>query len=98
MYVTIVHVNVKPQYIEQFIAESTKNHLASVQEDGNMRFDCLQQASDPEQFILYEAYQSEQHAGAHKQTAHYLAWREAVAHMMAKPREGVVYNGLLPES
>jgi autoinducer 2-degrading protein len=46
--------------------------------------------------VLYEAYASAADAAAHKLTAHYLAWRDAVAAWMAAPREGVVYHGLLP--
>jgi autoinducer 2-degrading protein len=30
------------------------------------------------------------------ETAHYLAWRDAVAGMMAEPRRGEPMNGLLP--
>jgi (4S)-4-hydroxy-5-phosphonooxypentane-2,3-dione isomerase len=51
----------------------------------------------PAQFILYEAYASEEDAAAHKQTAHYLAWRDRVADWMAKPREGLRYDGLFPK-
>jgi autoinducer 2-degrading protein len=35
-------------------------------------------------------------AAAHKQTAHYLNWRDSVADMMAEPRKGVSYAGLYP--
>ena len=35
-------------------------------------------------------------AMAHKETPHYIQWRDAVAGMMARPREGVPYNGLFP--
>ena len=35
-------------------------------------------------------------AAAHKQTSHYLEWRETVADWMAEPRQGISYNGLYP--
>ena len=35
-------------------------------------------------------------AAAHKATPHYLAWRDAVADMMAEPRRGEAMNGLFP--
>ena len=35
-------------------------------------------------------------AAAHKTTAHYLAWRDAVADLMAEPRRGEPMNGLFP--
>lgn len=65
-----------------------------MQEAGNRRFDVLQSAEDPTRFVLYEAYASVADAAAHKQTAHYLAWRDAVADWMAVPRQGVPYRGL----
>ena len=61
-----------------------------------MRFDVLQDAGDDSKFVLYEAYENEQSAAAHKQTAHYLEWRETVADWMARPREGIKYTGICP--
>jgi len=56
----------------------------------------LQAPDEPTRFILYEAYASAEDAAAHKETAHYLAWRAAVAGMMAEPRRGEPMNGLFP--
>jgi len=96
MHVTLVHINVKPGNIDDFIEATRRNHEASVQEPGNRRFDVLQSADDPGLFVLYEAYASAEDAHAHKATDHYLAWREAVAGWMAEPRRGVTYSGLYP--
>ena len=96
MHVTLVHVRVRPEHLDAFIAATRANHEASVSEPGNRRFDVLQAPDDPTRFILYEAYASAADAVAHKETAHYLAWREAVAGMMAEPRRGEPMNGLLP--
>jgi autoinducer 2-degrading protein len=96
MHVTLVHVRVRPEDVEAFIAATRINHEASVNEPGNRRFDVLQAPDDPTRFILYEAYASATDAAAHKETAHYLAWRDAVAGMMAEPRRGEPMNGLLP--
>ena len=98
MHVMLVHVAVKPAHIDDFIAATRRNHEASVQESGNRRFDVLQSPDDPGQFVLYEAYATAEDARAHKQTAHYLAWRDAVADWMAEPRRGVSYTGLFPAS
>jgi autoinducer 2-degrading protein len=97
MIVTTVHVFVKPEFIEAFKEASIKNHENSIQEPGNMRFDILQAHDDESRFLLYEAYETEEAAKAHKQTAHYLEWRETVAPMMAKPREGVPYKVIAPQ-
>lgn len=96
MHVTLVHVRVKPEAIDAFIAATRANHEASIQEPGNRRFDVLQAPDDPARFILYEAYATADDAAAHKETAHYLAWRDAVAGMMAEPRRGEPMIGLFP--
>jgi len=98
MHVTLVKVSVKPDRVNEFIEASRANHEGSVREPGNRRFDILQDPGDPTRFILYEAYVSADDAAAHKQTPHYLAWRDAVAEMMAEPRQGIPYNGLFPKA
>lgn len=98
MYVTIVNVSVSAEYVDEFIAASLINHKASVREPGNRRFDVLQNAVEPTKFVLYEAYDSEADAKAHKDTDHYATWRETVAHMMAEPRRSVTYAGLTPQA
>ena len=96
MHVTLVHVRVYPESVEAFVAACRLNHEASIRESGNRRFDILQDPSDPARFILYEAYADEASARAHKETAHYLQWREQVAPMMAEPRRGEPMTGLFP--
>ena len=96
MYVTIVHVKVKPQFVDDFIRASGKNHYQSVKEAGNLRFDVLQKGEDPTEFALYEAYTDQASSAAHKETTHYLEWRETVAPWMEIPRKGISYRGLLP--
>ncbi|MCU0484429.1 MAG: antibiotic biosynthesis monooxygenase [Chloroflexi bacterium] len=98
MHVAIVHVRVLPDRVDQFLAATRANHLGSVREPGNLRFDVLQAPDDPTRFLLYEAYADEAAAAAHKETAHYLAWREAVAPLMAEPRRGEPWVGLLPSA
>lgn len=97
MHVTIVQVHVKPQHVADFIAATRANHAGSVKEPGNLRFDVLQDIEDPTRFVLYEAYASAEHAAAHKTTAHYRQWRDAVAPWMASPRASTVYKGLFLE-
>jgi (4S)-4-hydroxy-5-phosphonooxypentane-2,3-dione isomerase len=96
MVVTCVHVSVKPEHIDDFIKATRINHESSVRESENMRFDVLQDPNDPSRFILYEAYASEAGAAAHKQTPHYLTWRETVAVWMAEPRRAVSYTVVAP--
>jgi len=96
MIVTCVYVRVKPDSIQSFIKATTANCRESVKEPGNLRFDLVQRADDPCRFMIYEAYESEDAADAHKLTEHYLDWRDRVKDMMAEPREGVRYHILEP--
>ena len=96
MHVTLVQVHVKSEHINDFIEATRHNHEASIREPGNRRFDVLQAPDDPARFILYEAYAGPAEATAHKQTPHYLNWRETVADWMAEPRQGIAWHGLFP--
>ena len=96
MLVVHVHVHVKPEFVEAFRAAATENATHSVQEPGIARFDVIQQADDPTRFVLVEAYRTPEAASLHKETAHYKAWRDAVAGMMAEPRTSVRYAGVFP--
>jgi autoinducer 2-degrading protein len=97
MIVTFVHVWVKPENVDAFIEATTENHYNSIIEPGNLRFDFLRDANDMNKFVLYEAYESEEAAAAHKNTEHYLKWRETVADMMAQPRKGDKHIILCPK-
>lgn len=96
MNVTCVYVHVKHDKINEFIKASEENHLHSIKEPGNLRFDFLQDTADPSRFLIYEAYESEEAATAHKNTEHYLFWRDAVLHLMEEPRKGTKYHILFP--
>lgn len=96
MIVTLVHVEVLPENVDAFIRATIENHRESVKEPGNLRFDVLRNEAAPMRFVLYEAYESEDKAAAHKKTAHYLKWRETVAPWMAVPREGIAYTAIVP--
>ncbi|MBF0609067.1 MAG: antibiotic biosynthesis monooxygenase [Candidatus Magnetobacterium sp. LHC-1] len=96
MIVTSVTVWVKSEHVDDFIAATRANHEGSVKEPGNMRFDVLQGINDPTQFLLYEAYESEEAAAEHKNTAHYKTWRDTVEPWMAKPRQGVPHRVVSP--
>ncbi len=98
MHVTLVHVRVLPDRVDEFARATRANHESSIREPGNVRFDVLQAPDDPTRFILYEAFADAHAAAAHKETDHYRAWREAVAPMMAEPRRGEPYVGLFPEA
>jgi autoinducer 2-degrading protein len=97
MFVVCIHVHVKPENREEFITASLQNARQTIQEPGNLRFDVVQQVDDPNRFVLYEVYRDEAGMAAHKETAHYAQWRDAVAPWMAEPRRGVKHVSRFPE-
>ncbi len=98
MLIIHVHIHVKPESVEAFSRATVENACASVQEPGIARFDVVQQQDDATRFVLTEIYRDAEAAAAHKQTAHYAKWRDAVAPMMAEPRASVKYNAVFPDA
>jgi quinol monooxygenase YgiN len=92
-----VHVRVKPEFVEAFKAATLRNARLSLQESGIVRFDVVQQQDDPTRFILVEVYRDADAAAAHKASAHYPVWRDAVAPMMAAPRTSMKFAPVFPD-
>ena len=97
MLILHVHVHVKPEYVDAFIQATTENASSSIREPGIARFDVIQQADDPTRFVLVEVYRADEAPARHKETAHYAKWRDAVAPMMAEPRQSTKYNAVFPD-
>ena len=96
MTVRTIQIQVRPERVAEFIAATLANHRGSLAEPGVLRFDVLQSVEDPARFLLYEVYRDEQATQAHKKTAHYEAWRQAVEPLLAAPRKGWAYQALAP--
>ncbi len=96
MLIVHVDVSVVPDSVEAFLAATRANAAASLGEPGVLRFDVVQDLADPAHVVLVEVYRDEAAAAAHKQTAHYATWRDAVAPMMAAPRSSVKYAAVHP--
>ncbi len=98
MLIVHVHVRVKPESVAEFRQATIENARASVEEPGIARFDFVEQQDDATRFVLVEVYLTAEAAAAHKETAHYAKWRDAVAPMMAEPRQGVKYDAVFPDA
>jgi len=96
MVIVLVYVHVKVEEIQAFREAASENARNSIQEPGIARFDVVQQQDDPERFILVEVYRSEADIAKHKETEHYLTWRDTVSEMMAEPRRGVKFTNVFP--
>jgi quinol monooxygenase YgiN len=97
MNIVLVHVHVKPEFVDAFKRATMDNASNSVKEEGIARFDVIQQADDPTRFILVEVYKTVEASAAHKETAHYLKWRDTVTDMMVEPRQGIKYSNIFPD-
>jgi (4S)-4-hydroxy-5-phosphonooxypentane-2,3-dione isomerase len=97
MFIVHVHVEVKPEFVPAFLDATIENAQNSIQEPGVARFDVVQQTDNPTRFVLVEVYRDEAATKAHKETQHYVKWRDTVAPMMAGPRSSVKYSNVFPE-
>ena len=97
MVITFVHAAVKPDRVEDFRRASLENASNSAREPGVIRFDVVQEKADPSRFVLVEIYRTAEDPARHKETAHYKAWRDAVADWMAEPRRAVHYDPVFPD-
>ncbi|MBD2811605.1 (4S)-4-hydroxy-5-phosphonooxypentane-2,3-dione isomerase [Xenorhabdus sp. Vera] len=97
MHVTLVEINVKADKVDEFIEVFRDNHLGSIKEPGNLRFDVLRDESIPTRFYIYEAYIDEAAVAAHKKTPHYLRCIEKLEALMTEPRKKTAFVGLMPE-
>lgn len=97
MLIVHIQVHVKPECVEAFKEATLANARASVQEPGVARFDIVQQQDEPARFVFVEVYRDAAAAAAHKETKHYPVWRDAVAPMMAGPRQSVKFDNVFPE-
>lgn len=97
MLIVHVHVHVKPEFVEAFKQATLDNASNSEKEEGIARFDVIQQEDDPTRFVLLEVYKTAEATVAHKETAHYLRWRDTVTDMMAEPRQGIKYSNIFPD-
>ncbi len=89
-----VEVYVKQGHEDDFIKATEDNHLNTIRETGNIRFDLCRSSETKGLFFLYEVYRDEVSVVAHKETDHYLKWRETVEPWMAKKRFGRMFEPL----
>ena len=92
MLVAIINVHIKPEAVDEFKTITNYNASNSLKEPGVIRFDAYQQSDDSTRFVLVEIYKNEEDPARHRETAHYIRWRDTVANLMAEPRTRNTYN------
>ena len=97
LHIALVNVHVRPEHVEAFRQASLMNASESRKEPGVVRFDVIQEGEDPTRFVLIEVFRSVEAAAAHRETAHYLRWRDAVNPLMAENRTNKKYLNVSPD-
>ncbi len=98
MFIAAVHVYIKPDKVDEFIAGIKANHEGSIAEPGCLRFDVAQSKEDPTEFILWECYRDEAARDAHRATPHYQAFKASMPELMSRDRHSDLYDGLFVAS
>lgn len=98
MYALVVPLRVKPEMREKFLAAAHDDSTCSVRDEpGCMRFDVLQDNSDPNRFFFYEVYRDEAAVEAHRASAHYARWRAVASEVLAEPTTASRCTTLFPK-
>ena len=96
MHILHVHLKVKPERIDEFIAASVENAQNSVREAGCVRFDIVQDTADPSHFEFIEVYRDQAAHASHRDSEHYKTWAGLAEEMMAEPRSRNLYRNIYP--
>lgn len=92
MIVQVVHLEVQPDKLNEFLVEAKKIASESLKEPGITQFDLLQMEDDRHRFMLYEVYNTRQALEAHRQTGHFTRWVEKGVPLLAGERVRVIYQ------
>ena len=83
MFGVVVTINIKPGVKEQFMKHMLADAEGSVsKEPGCLRFDVLQDASNPNRIYLMEEYRSEAAFEEHTKQPHFVQWLEGTKNML----------------
>ena len=98
MYALVVALNVKPEMREKFLAAALDDSTCSVRDEpGCVRFDVLQDNTDPNRFFFYEVYLDESAVEAHRASAPYALWRAVAPEVLAEPTNASRCTTLFPK-
>lgn len=97
MYAIFVSVKIKPDKVDQFLSVIEDDSICSVRDEpGCVRFDVLQDQSDPLQYYFFEVYRDEAGFQAHTQTPHLARWREAAKECVEEQKPTIRMNTVFP--
>ena len=98
MFALVVPLKVKPEMREKFLAAAQEDSICSVRDEpGCVRFDVLQDNTDPNKFFFYEVYLDESAVEAHRASPHYARWRAVASEVLAEPTNANRCTTLFPQ-
>ncbi|SDC60456.1 putative quinol monooxygenase [Paraburkholderia lycopersici] len=84
----------KPQHVAEVEALMRDMVSHTRKEPGNLRYDLLRRADGAPGFHLYEAYVDEGAVQAHRESAHFAAYRAQIAAWVTEPPEVKLLTGV----
>ena len=98
MFALVVPLKVKPEMRDKFLAAAQDDSICSVRDEpGCLRFDVLQDNTDPNRFVFYEVYLDENAVKAHQASAHYARWRAVASEVLAEPTSATRCTTIFPK-
>ena len=74
MYAILGIIKVKAAHLAEFVDHVRRHAEASVREAGCLRFDVLQDATDPQTICLYEVFRTQADLEVHRAQDYYQRW------------------------
>lgn len=94
MYIIIAPLQVKEGFRERFLEEMVKDAEGSVKNEPDcLRFDIVEDPSNPNWIWLYEVYKDKAAFEKHKKMPHFLRWREVTGDWIEKSSVNPVIGG-----
>jgi quinol monooxygenase YgiN len=97
MYALVVTIRVKPEGRARFLAAIEDDAICSERDEpGCLRFNVLQDESDPNRIYLFEVYRDPAALEAHRKTPHYARFAGVAAETVEGKNEVRFANTLFP--
>ncbi|MBO0691786.1 MAG: antibiotic biosynthesis monooxygenase [Acidimicrobiaceae bacterium] len=97
MQAIFVTVKIKPELRDRFLEVIEHDATASVRDEpGCLRFEVLQDASDPDTYYFFEVYADEAAINAHRETPHFATWDEASKELLQQRVQRLVTVPVFP--
>lgn len=97
MYVLIVPIHIQPERREAFLEAMLDDARGSIRDEpGCLRFDVIQDSSNPNCIYLYEVYRDEAAFQTHLEAPHFIRWRDTVQDWYAETPEAIRGASIFP--